>query len=63
MMDGRKLVYDVQKLRGGYRVYGENGTREYPAKRPSSAVKAYITQARIEEFVCVFKRKEKRHDL
>lgn len=62
MMDGRKLVYDVQKLRGGYRVYGENGTRYYPAKRVSSAIKAYVAQARLEEFVATFKRKEKNHD-
>lgn len=62
MMDGRKLVYDVQKLRGGYRVYGENGTRYYAAKRVSCAIRAYVTQARIEEFVCVFKRKEKKND-
>lgn len=60
MVEKYRIVYDVLKTRGGYRVYGENGIREYAAKHPTSAIRAYIEQAKTENFVTKFRRKKGR---
>ena len=51
-MATRKLIYAVEKnIRGGVTIYGENGVRRYFCKTVAKAVRAYKTQAIIEEII------------
>ena len=51
-MASRKLIYAVEKnIRGGVTIYGENGIRRYFCKTVAKAVRAYRTQAIIEEVI------------
>lgn len=51
----RKLIYGIGKdIRGGYVVYGENGVRKYYCRSPAKAVKAYETQAKLEEIIAEY---------